>query len=264
MTVQSCKHEFDMDYCAMAVGILVFVGHGHSRIQNEAREKNSADTDAATCQIFVVKISKCRSDDVVVERYGSRPTVSRLVSAFDELRARCHHHHLGASDVELGLKKHVSAFNRILQTGPARYPLPQSPCYNWPYHHPVTLWRRCPRRSSRGSTACSMYALPLDSTRYRAHTCAGIPGPSAHLLRCRAHADRLPILEPSNRSLHLRKWRLSIAPHSLRNPACRLSRSNISLSHQDMGAPGLSAGVANGLCDPRQGYAGASWAARGR
>jgi hypothetical protein len=31
-----------------------------------------------------------------------------------------------------------------------------------------------------------------------------------------------------------------------------------------MGAPGLSARVANGLCDPRQGYVGASWATCGR
>jgi hypothetical protein len=109
-----------------------------------------------------------------------------LVSAFDEHAQDV----TTTSDIELGLKKHVSAFSLILHVhvqcalsiGQLRHSLPQPQCCDQRYCKQAALWHRCPRRSSRGSTACSMYALPHDFARYRAHTCAGIPGPSAHLL----------------------------------------------------------------------------------
>jgi hypothetical protein len=105
---------------------------------------------------------------------------------------------------------------------------------------------------------------PSDMTRSGAHNCAGISRPAAYLLGCRARAIRLPFLEPSDRSLHIREWRFSTATHCFWNAACGLSRCNIPISGQTMDPPSISARVADCLCDTRKGHAGTAWAARGR
>lgn len=126
----------------------------------------------------------------------------------------------------------------------------------------ATIWRRCPRRCSRGSTASYTYAIPADQAELCAHTCAGISRPAAYILRYRPHTVRLSLLKSTNRSLHLRKWRLCIAPHPLRHLTCRFPRSDLPIPDKDMGAAGLPSRVAYCLRDSRQGHVGAARAAR--